>query len=156
MQCWPRPRPPSFPSRFSSPRGQRLIPLARTLHGHCEDNGATTNGLTACHCTSKVRDTIHSEQGTSCCSHANFLPCWGKLGILNPGTRTLWQPLSAFSGEKYIVLAASQRRCLVSVPRTAGVPRVLRGRRLSSKSHRSHGCAIRTVALTPRLSPCVD
>lgn len=64
-----------------------LTPLACTLHGHCEDNSATTNGLTVSHCLSKVRDTIDSEQGTSCCSHANFFPCWGKLGILNPGTR---------------------------------------------------------------------
>lgn len=37
---------------------------------------------------SKVRDTSYSEQATSCCSHANFFPCWGKLGILNPGTST--------------------------------------------------------------------
>lgn len=68
--------------------GPLLILLACTLHGHCEGNGATKNGLAVSCCMSKVRGTIYSERGTSCCRHANFFPCWGRLGMLNPGTST--------------------------------------------------------------------
>lgn len=134
---------PLLPLAVLLTTGPPLIPLAHTLHRHWEVNGATTSGL------SHVRDTIYSEQGTSCCSNVNFFPCWGKLGLLNPGTSMeICGSPSAFCGE-YIMLATSQRRCLVSVPQTAGVPCALRDWRLSSKLHAWHGCAFRSHAHSP-------
>jgi len=73
----------SFPSPCSLPQGHCW---SWWLRGHCEHHAATANGLPVSHHMSEVSDTIYSEQGVSCRSDANFGPCWGKLGILNPST----------------------------------------------------------------------
>lgn len=98
--------------------GSQRVSLAQTLHGHCEDNGATSSGLAA------LVQMVPSLQSKA------VVATPASLGVLNPGTST---ELCSSSCQPFPVGDVP-----VTLPVSPGcrVPHVLPEERLSSELQR--------------------